>query len=72
MKKIIYLMLIAFTLTSCGFDVLPNVEVENNINLTIDGENIDGLQGEWTITSEEKKDDGKEIVVITIKKKELE
>ena len=72
MKKIIYLMLIAFTLTSCGFDVLPNVEVENNINLTIDGENIDGLQGEWTIISEEKKDDGKEIVVITIKKKELE
>lgn len=72
MKKIIYLMLIAFTLTSCGFDVKPNVAVKNNINLTIDGENIDGLQGEWTITSEEKKDDGKEVVVITIKKKELE
>ncbi len=72
MKKIIYLMLIAFTFTSCGFDVKPNVEVKNNINLTIDGENIDGLQGEWTITSEEKEDDGKEVVVITIKKKELE
>ena len=72
MKKIIYLMLIAFAFTSCGFDVKPNVAVKNNINLTIDGENIDGLQGEWTITSEEKKDDGKEVVVITIKKKELE
>ena len=71
MKKIIYLMLIAFTFTSC-VDVKPNVEVKNNINLTIDGENIDGLQGEWTITSEEKKDDGKEVIVITIKKKELE
>jgi len=72
MKKIIYLMLIAFTFTSCGFDVKPNVEVKNNINLTIDGENIDGLQGEWTITSEEKREDGKEIIVITIKKTELE
>ena len=51
MKKIIYLMFIAFTFNSCGFDVKPNVEVKNNINLTIDGENIDGLQGEWTITS---------------------
>ena len=72
MKKIIYLLLIAFTFTSCGFDVKPNVEVKNNINLTIDGENIDGLQGEWTITSEEKREDGKEIIVITIKKTELE
>jgi hypothetical protein len=33
---------------------------------------LEGLQGEWTITSEEKKDDGKEVIVITIKKKELE
>ena len=72
MKKIIYLMLIAFTFTSCGFDVKPNVAVKNNIKRSIDGENIDGLQGEWTIASEEKKDDGKEVVVITIKKKELE
>ena len=72
MKKTICLLLMAFTFTSCGFDVKPNVEVKNNINLTIDGENIDGLQGEWTITSEEKKEDGKEVVVITIKKKELE
>ncbi|MBL6648459.1 MAG: hypothetical protein VW522_12660 [Candidatus Neomarinimicrobiota bacterium] len=72
MKNTIYTLLLAFTFTSCGFDVQPNVEVKNNINLTIDGENIDGVQGEWTITSEEKKDDGKEIFVITIKKVELE
>jgi len=71
MKNTIYTLLLAFTFTSC-VDVKPNVEVENNINLTIDGENIDGVQGEWTITSEEKKDDGKEILVITIKKVELE
>ena len=71
MKNAIYTLLLSFTFTSC-VDVKPNVEVENNINLTIDGENIDGVQGEWTITSEEKKDDGKEIFVITIKKVELE
>jgi hypothetical protein len=72
MKNTIYTLLLAFAFTSCGLDVKPNVEVENNINLTIDGENIDGVQGEWTITSKEKKDDGKEILVITIKKAELE
>ncbi len=62
----------AFTLTSCGFDVKPNVSVKSDINLTIDDENLEGVQGEWTITSEEKREDGKEIIVITIKKTELE
>ena len=58
----------AFTFTSCGFDVKPNVSVKSDINLTIDDENLEGVQGEWTITSEEKREDGKEIIVITIKK----
>ena len=62
----------AFTLTSCGFDVKPNVSVKSDINLTIDDENLEGVQGEWTITSEEKREDGKEIIVITVKKTELE
>ena len=62
----------AFTFTSCGFDVKPNVTVNSDINLTIDDENLEGVQGELTITSEEKKEDGKEIIVITIKKTELE
>ena len=62
----------AFTLTSCGFDVKPNVSVKSDINLTIDDENLEGVQGEWTITSEEKREDGKEIIVITIKKTEFE
>ena len=62
----------AFTFTSCGLDVKPNVTVNSDINLTIDDENLKGVQGEWTITSEEKKEDGKEIIVITIKKTELE
>ena len=62
----------AFTFTSCGLDVKPNVTVNSDINLTIDDENLDGVQGERTITSEEKREDGKEIIVITIKKTELE
>ena len=61
-----------FTFTSCGLDVKPNVTVNSDINLTIDDKNLEGVQGEWTITSEEKTEDGKEIIVITIKKTELE
>ena len=62
----------AFTFTSCGLDVKPNVTVNSDVNLTIDDKNLEGVQGEWTITSEEKREDGKEIIVITIKKTELE
>ena len=75
MKKIILILLIIFTFSSCGFDVKPNVFVKNDINLTIDGENIDGLQGEWIISIEEKEDDKKdkkEIIIITIEKNELD
>jgi len=72
MKKTIYLLLMAFTFTSCGLDVKPDVTVNSDINLTIDDKNLEGVQGEWTITSEEKTEDGKEIIVITIKKTELE
>ena len=61
-----------FTFTSCGLDVKPNVTVNSDINLTIDDKNLVGVQGEWTITSEEKREDGKEIIIITIKKTELE
>ena len=62
----------AFTFTSCGLDVKPDVTVNSDINLTIDDENLEGVQGKWTITSEEKREDGKEIIIITIKKTELE
>ena len=61
-----------FTFTSCGLDVKPDVTVNSDINLTIDDKNLVGVQGEWTITSEEKREDGKEIIIITIKKTELE
>ena len=70
MKKILLLLFITFTFISC-VDVKPNVSVKNDINLTLDGENIDGIQGEWIITSEEKQENGKEIVIITIKKNEI-
>ena len=56
MKKTLLILLITFTFTSCRFDVSPNVTVKNDINLTIDGENLDGVQGEWIITSEDKKE----------------
>ena len=35
-----------FFFNSWRFDIEPNVTVKNDINLTIDGENIDGLKGE--------------------------
>ena len=73
MNKItLVLLFVSITFVSCIRDVKPNVSVENDINLTIDGENMDGIQGEWIITSEEKKEKGKDIVIITIKKNELD
>ena len=75
MKITVIILFIILTLNSCGLDVKPNVSVKNDINLTIDGENIDGLQGEWTISFEEKeeKEEGKkEIIIITIEKNELD
>tara|TARA_B110000259_G_scaffold82624_1_gene96534 strand:+ start:989 stop:1153 length:165 start_codon:yes stop_codon:yes gene_type:complete len=53
-------------------EVKPTVTIENHIKLTIDGENLDGVQGEWIITSEDKNEDGKDIIVITIQKNELD
>jgi hypothetical protein len=72
MKKLFLVLFITFTFISCdAFKVSPNVSVKNDINLTINGENLDGIQGEWIITSEEKKEKGKEIIVITIEKNEI-
>ena len=71
MKKTLLILLITFTFTSCRFDVSPNVNVKNDINLTIDGENLDGAQGEWIITSEDMNENGKDVIIITIKKNKL-
>jgi hypothetical protein len=51
--------------------VRPSVHVTNDINLTIDGENIDGLKGEWIIAYEENDDDDQSFIIISIKKNEL-
>ncbi|MDA9550491.1 hypothetical protein N9C38_03340 [Flavobacteriaceae bacterium] len=72
MKKIILILLIAFTFNSCNSWLSPSVSVKNDINITIDGENLDGVQGEWIITSEDKKKNGKEIIVITIEKNKID
>ena len=72
MKKTLLILLITFTFIPCRFDVSPNVTVKNDINLTIDGENLDGVQGEWIITSEDMNENGKDVIVITIKKNELD
>ena len=70
-KQLLILLAFAFTLTSCSLDVKPSVEAKNDIHLTIDGQNLDGLIGEWIITSEEKEEDGKEIIIIRIEKTEI-
>ena len=67
MKKLLLLLFTLFTLISC-IDVKPNVTVDQKIDLHIDGENFEGLEGEWIISADEKDD------VITVKierKKEL-
>ena len=66
MKKLI-LLFILFTLTSC-VDVKPNITVDQTIDLHIDGENVDGLEGEWVITTDEDND----VITIKIEKKEEE
>ena len=65
MKKLILLFTL-FTLTSV--DVKPNITVDQTIDLHIDGENVDGLEGEWVITTDEDND----VITIKIEKKEEE
>ena len=64
MKKLI-LIFILFTLSSC-IDVKPNVTVDQKIDLHIDGENFEGLEGEWVISADEKDD----VITVKIEKKE--
>ena len=51
-------------MTSC-VDVKPNILIRQ---LKIDGENVDGLEGEWVITTDEDND----VITIKIEKKEEE
>ena len=54
-------------LHSC-VDIKPDIKVEQIIDLKIDGENVDGLEGEWVITTDEDND----VITIKIEKKEEE
>tara|TARA_B100001057_G_scaffold446556_1_gene485222 strand:- start:869 stop:1084 length:216 start_codon:yes stop_codon:yes gene_type:complete len=71
MKKIILLMFSFLILSSC-VDASPNIKMDNYISITIDDNNIDGIQGEWKITSNEIEEDGEDVIIIRIEKSELE
>ena len=66
MKKLLLLFTL-FTLISC-IELKPNVTVDQKIDLHIDGENVEGLEGEWVITTDEDND----VITIKIEKKEEE
>ena len=71
MKKLIILLLfVPFMFTSC-VDANPNIEVDNHINISIDGDNVDGIQGEWTMRILRGVVDGKEIIIVRIEKSDL-
>ena len=67
-----------FFFYSCGNEIKPDVEVQNDITLNINGENVDGIIGEWIISVEEveqkteENTGSKEVVIITVEKKELD
>lgn len=63
MKKFLLIMLIA-GFYSC-VDIKPDIKVEQIIDLKIDGENLEGLEGEWEITTDEDND----VITIKIEKK---
>ena len=71
MKKLIFSLCLFSLFISCGVELKPNVTINNDINLTIDGENVDGVEGEWIITSETITEDGKEVIIITVEKNKL-
>ena len=66
MKKFLLMMLIV-GFYSC-VDIKPDIKVEQIIDLKIDGENVEGLEGEWVITTDEEND----VITIKIEKKEEE
>lgn len=66
MKK--YLLMILITGFYSCVDIKPDIKIEQIIDLKIDGENVDGLEGEWVITTDEDND----VITIKIEKKEEE
>ena len=65
--KNFFLIILIFSFFSC-VDIKPDIKVEQIIDLKIDGENVEGIEGEWVITTDEIDD----VITIKIKKKEEE
>ena len=63
MKKLLLLFTL-FTLTSC-VDFKPSATIDD-FDLHIDGENVEGLEGEWIISADEKDD----VITVKIERKE--
>ena len=63
----VFLIILIFSFFSC-VDIKPDIRVEQIIDLKIDGENVEGIEGEWVITTDEIDD----VITIKIQKKEEE
>ena len=63
--KNFFLIILIFSFFSC-VDIKPDIRVEQIIDLKIDGENVEGIEGEWVITTDEIDD----VITIKIQKKE--
>ena len=65
--KNFFLIILIFSFFSC-IDIKPDIRVEQIIDLKIDGENVEGIEGEWVITTDEIDN----VITIKIQKKEKE
>ena len=65
--KNLFLIIFILSFFSC-IDIKPDIKVEQIIDLKIDGENVEGIEGEWVITTDEIDD----VITIKIQKKEEE
>lgn len=65
--KFFFFIILIFSFFSC-IDIKPDIKVEQIIDLKIDGENVEGIEGEWVITTDEIDD----VITIKIQKKEEE
>ena len=62
-----FLVIMFFSTFFSCVDLKPDIKIDQNIDLHIDGENVDGLEGEWVITTNE--DDN--VITIKIEKKTI-
>ena len=65
--KNLFLTVFILSFFSC-IDIKPDIKVEQIVDLKIDGENVEGIEGEWVITTDEIDD----VITIKIQKKEEE